>query len=133
MTALDEQIGGAHYKDFAIQPVEFIHKNDIGFIEGNIIKYICRYKSKGKIDDLKKVKHYVEILIELSNTVTLDWNCYCRNCTDINEGIFVKKLDCKCPNDSESNGKHQFNPLKCLDCGDDVPIGYLYCNKCKVS
>jgi hypothetical protein len=66
MTALDEQVGGSHYKDFAIQPVEFIHKNKIGFIEGNIVKYICRYESKGGIEDLKKVKHYVELLIELS-------------------------------------------------------------------
>ena len=41
MSALDKQIGGNHYKDFLIQPIEFIVKNNLGFIEGNVIKYIC--------------------------------------------------------------------------------------------
>ncbi|MGN6347062.1 MAG: DUF3310 domain-containing protein [Candidatus Nitrosocosmicus sp.] len=67
MSALDEQVGGNHYKDFSIQPVEFIHKNDLGFIAGNIVKYICRYKGKGGIKDLQKVKHYVEILLEFES------------------------------------------------------------------
>ena len=42
-SALDTQVGGGHYKDFEIQPVEFIHKNNIGFLEGNCIKYLCRH------------------------------------------------------------------------------------------
>jgi hypothetical protein len=62
--ALDLQIGGDHYKSMAIQPVEFIIANDLGFCEGNAIKYICRYKSKGGIEDLKKAKHYIDMLIE---------------------------------------------------------------------
>lgn len=62
---LSQQIGGSHYKDFAIQPVEFIYRNSLGFCEGNVVKYICRYKSKGGIDDLKKSKHYIEMLIEM--------------------------------------------------------------------
>jgi hypothetical protein len=74
MNALNEQIGGNHYKDFSIQPVEFIHKNNIGFIEGCIIKYICRYKAKGGVEDLEKVKHYTELLIELSNTEIIEDN-----------------------------------------------------------
>ena len=65
MSELDRQIGGDHYKSFAIQPIEFIHKNKIGFIEGNIIKYTCRYRHKNKIEDLKKVEHYIKMLIEL--------------------------------------------------------------------
>ena len=44
MSALDKQVGGNHYKDFAIQPIEFIVKNNLGFIEGNVIKYICRWR-----------------------------------------------------------------------------------------
>jgi len=52
-----------HY-DMTIQPVEFIIANDIPFIEGNIIKYICRYKEKGGISDLEKARHYLDLLIE---------------------------------------------------------------------
>lgn len=66
-SALDRQIGGGHYKQFAIQPVEFIHKNALPFIEGNCIKYLCRWRDKGGIADLEKVKHYVDLLIELEN------------------------------------------------------------------
>lgn len=65
MSALGEQVGGSHYKDFAIQPAEFIHKNQIGFIAGNVIKYVCRYAAKDGAKDLEKAKHYIEMLIEL--------------------------------------------------------------------
>jgi hypothetical protein len=54
-----------HYKQFVIQPIDFIHKNNLSFIQGNIIKYACRYKDKNGIEDLKKIKHYVDLLIEL--------------------------------------------------------------------
>jgi hypothetical protein len=64
-SALSSQIAGTHYKDMPIQPVEFIQKNHIGFIEGNIIKYICRYKNKNGAEDLKKVIHYAQLLMEL--------------------------------------------------------------------
>ena len=64
-SALKEQIGGEHYKNFEIQPIEFIHKNNLSFIQGNIIKYVCRYKSKGGIEDLLKAKHCIDLLIEL--------------------------------------------------------------------
>ena len=63
--ALDVQVGGDHYKKFKIQPIEFIHANDIPFIEGNIIKYIVRWRDKNGIKDLEKVKHYVDLLIDL--------------------------------------------------------------------
>lgn len=65
MSALDHQPGGTHYKELAIQPVEFIHANGIGFIEGNVIKYISRWRSKNGIADLEKAKHYIDLLIEL--------------------------------------------------------------------
>lgn len=63
--ALDTQVGGAHYKDLKIQPVEFIHANNIGYFEGNVIKYVSRWRSKNGIADLEKAKHYIELLIEL--------------------------------------------------------------------
>lgn len=66
-TALDTQVGGSHYKDMVIQPVEFIERNNLGFCVGNVIKYVCRYKSKNGIEDLQKAKHYLEILIDLEN------------------------------------------------------------------
>lgn len=65
MSALDVQVGGGHYKDLAIQPAEYNHANGIPFIEGNIIKYATRWRNKGGIQDLKKIIHFAEILIEL--------------------------------------------------------------------
>jgi hypothetical protein len=64
MSAFDSQIGGKHYKSFKIQPVEFIHINKLGYIAGNIIKYVCRYKVKSGIEDLRKARHYIDMLIE---------------------------------------------------------------------
>lgn len=65
MSALQKQEGGNHYKEMAIQPVEFIHKNGIGFIEGAVIKYVSRWRNKNGIEDLKKAKHFLELLIEM--------------------------------------------------------------------
>ena len=65
MSALNEQVGGGHYKDMAIQPVEYIHRNGLGFIEGCVIKYVSRWKQKNGLEDLKKAKHFLELLIEL--------------------------------------------------------------------
>ena len=67
MSALDTQIGGTHYKKFAIEPIEFIHKNGIGFCEGNAIKYLVRWKEKGGKQDLLKARHYIDLLLELEN------------------------------------------------------------------
>ena len=64
-SALDKQEGGDHYKCFTIQPVEFITKNNLGFCEGNVIKYVCRHKMKNGLEDLRKAKHYLELLAEL--------------------------------------------------------------------
>ena len=62
---LERQIGGAHYKDFKIQPIEYVHANGIGFAEGNAIKYISRWRGKGGVTDLRKAIHTLEMLIEL--------------------------------------------------------------------
>lgn len=66
MKSFKKQVGGSHYKDYKIQPVKFIIKNNIGFVEGNIIKYILRFKEKGGVQDLLKAKHYIELLIDSS-------------------------------------------------------------------
>ena len=59
----DKQIGGSHYKFFDIQPYEFIAKNDLSFFQGNVVKYVCRYKHKNGIEDLEKIKHYCDLEI----------------------------------------------------------------------
>ena len=63
--ALDVQVGGSHYKDCAIQPIEYIHANKLGFAEGNVVKYITRWKAKNGLKDLEKARHYIDLLIEL--------------------------------------------------------------------
>jgi hypothetical protein len=63
-TPLESQQGGAHYKEMVIQPVEFIYKNNIPYMEGNVIKYVCRWKKKNGVEDLHKAKHYLELLIQ---------------------------------------------------------------------
>jgi hypothetical protein len=63
--ALDVQVGGSHYKNLKIQPVEYIHANQLPYIEGNIVKYITRWRDKNGIKDLEKIKHYIDLLIEL--------------------------------------------------------------------
>jgi hypothetical protein len=68
MKSYKKQVGGNHYLKYKIQPVEFIVKNNIGFVEGNIIKYILRFKDKGGIADLEKAKHYIELLIDSSKS-----------------------------------------------------------------
>jgi hypothetical protein len=65
MSALNKQEGGSHYKDMAIQPVEFITKNNISFLEGNVIKYVCRHASKNGKQDIEKAIHYLELIKEL--------------------------------------------------------------------
>lgn len=70
MKATDIQEGGNHYKEFTIQPTEFIHKNRIPFIEGNVIKYVCRWRKKNGLQDLKKAKHYIDLLIQFTEDET---------------------------------------------------------------
>ena len=62
--ALDKQEGGSHY-DLPIQPLEYIHANQLGYIEGNIIKYATRHRNKNGAEDIKKIIHYCELLLEL--------------------------------------------------------------------
>ena len=64
---LDNQIGGSHYKECLIQPVEYIEANDLKFLEGCIVKRITRHdKPTGKgLEDLQKIKHEVDLLIKL--------------------------------------------------------------------
>lgn len=62
--ASQRQVGGSHYKDFAIQPIQFVVENNLGFCESNAIKYICRHAAKGGVQDVDKAIHYLELLKE---------------------------------------------------------------------
>ena len=64
--ALKVQIGGDHYKDCGIQPVEYIHANKLDYFEGNVIKYITRHRTKGQgKKDIEKVIHYAQLILAL--------------------------------------------------------------------
>lgn len=63
--ALSVQVGGIHYKKMGIQPVQYIHANKLSFFEGCIVKYISRWRDKGGKADLEKIKHFVDLIIEL--------------------------------------------------------------------
>lgn len=60
----DVQVGGDHYRSMKIQPSEFIYKNSLNWLQGNAIKYICRFSSKGGLQDIDKAIHYLELLKE---------------------------------------------------------------------
>jgi len=62
--ATDNQVGGDHYKDCVIQPVEYIIKNKLDFLEGNVVKYITRHRTKGQEEDIRKVIHYCELILQ---------------------------------------------------------------------
>ena len=64
MNPLDTQVGGDHYKNKAIQPIEYILANKLDFCEGNVVKYITRWRDKGGVESLRKIKQYVDFLIE---------------------------------------------------------------------
>ena len=64
MKTLDKQVKGDHYKRFIIQPAELITIHNLPYAEGNVIKYVCRHKYKGKKEDIEKAIHYLEMIIE---------------------------------------------------------------------
>jgi len=72
MSALDEQVGGIHYKDLAIQPIEYIFRNNLSFPQANVVKYITRYKDKNGAEDVKKAIHYCQLILELEYGIKND-------------------------------------------------------------
>ena len=69
VSPLSNQVGGGHYKDMPIQPVEFCQKNRIPFCEASAIKYICRHKKKNGVEDVRKAIHFLKMLLELEYNV----------------------------------------------------------------
>lgn len=64
-SALDRQVSGNHYKGCKIQPIEYIHANDLDYFQGNVIKYTTRHKDKNGKADIEKAIHYLELILEL--------------------------------------------------------------------
>lgn len=64
-SALATQVGGDHYKNMKIQPVEFIHANNLDFLQGNVVKYICRHKAKHGKADVEKAIHYCQLILQM--------------------------------------------------------------------
>jgi len=71
-TALDVQVGGRHYKDLAIQPVEYIHANKLPYLEGNVIKYVTRHRSKAGKQDIEKAIHYLQLILDMDYSEEVD-------------------------------------------------------------
>lgn len=69
-TALDDQCGGNHYNKYIVQPIEYCMLNGLNAGQSNVVKYITRYKDKGGIEDLMKIKHYVDIILQLEYGIT---------------------------------------------------------------
>ncbi len=72
MSANETQVGGTHYTKQGIQTWDYIAANQIGYFEGNVIKYVSRWKQKGGVEDLRKAQHYLSKLIELE--LRKDWH-----------------------------------------------------------
>ena len=112
MTALKNQVGGDHYSKLRIQPVEYIHANGLGFCEGSIIKYVTRYKSKGGLDDLRKARHFLDLLIELETEPPppdeTPWQAPDFGASDCQHPPWRRYV---------SVGKQQ-----CIDCGLELPL-----------
>jgi len=63
--ALDQQVGGKHYKDLKIQPIEYAQANQMNACEFSVVKYITRHKFKDGLKDLEKGKHFIDMLIQM--------------------------------------------------------------------
>jgi len=73
-SALDIQVGGNHYKNSKIQPIQYIEANDLTFLEGSIVKRVTRHnKRTGKgTEDMLKVIHEAQLILEMRYKVAVD-------------------------------------------------------------
>lgn len=67
MSANSKQVDGSHYKTKQIQPWDYIHANNLDYFQGNIVKYVSRWRDKGGLADLEKAKHYLEKYLEINS------------------------------------------------------------------
>lgn len=84
------QVGGNHYKNLVIQPAEYAYKNKLDFFQGNVVKYITRFRDKNGLEDLKKAKHFIDLLIQFEYGEEGD------SCQNKLEGCGCTKGKCTC-------------------------------------
>lgn len=68
MSAFQTQVGGSHYSQMAIQPAEYCHRNGIGKLEGDVIAYVSRWRTKNGVEDLRKARHTLDLMIEMESS-----------------------------------------------------------------
>lgn len=73
-SVLSAQYGGKHYKEKGIQPIEYAYANDLNFFQGNVVKYVTRYKDKKGVEDLKKAIHYLQMILEFEYKVLTNFS-----------------------------------------------------------
>jgi len=104
MSSLKKQEGGDHYKNLKIQPVEYNYANNIPFIEGCIIKYATRWREKNGIEDLKKIIHFAELLIELESAkIEEQVKVYTISCSSCFKVSTVNNYQTRCPKCDSNN------------------------------
>lgn len=135
MSALDVQVGGDHYKEMVIQPAEFITRNKIGYLEGCVIKRVCRWRNKDGVKDLRKAIHELELLIEMGqpqDKCVIDQNLVAEMKRQAAETLALRReieatvedplgtasTSCTHPRQKLSPMEHPFGHVyQCVDCG----------------
>lgn len=59
-----DQVGGDHYRNKAIEPIRYIMENNLGYCEGNVIKYVTRHREKGQAEDIRKAIQYCKFILK---------------------------------------------------------------------
>ena len=69
---MSNNISPSYYKKGSVEVTDFITSNEMSFVEGNIIKYVTRYKDKSGIQDLRKARWYLDKLIEAQLDIPME-------------------------------------------------------------
>lgn len=73
MGANDRQVGGSHYKhEGAVEHWDIVAQWNLDYFQGQITKYVMRWRQKGGIQDLEKARHFLEKYIEIETLRGID-------------------------------------------------------------
>ena len=61
---MSDQVGGDHYRNKAIEPIRYIMENNLGYCEGNVIKYVTRHREKGGAQDIRRAIQYLNFILQ---------------------------------------------------------------------
>ena len=93
LDALSQQIGGSHYKMMPFQPISLITTIDLDFFQGNVVKYVSRYKLKDGVRDIENAKHYCLMAMELDDKNPPDDALLSEAIDELWDFIRLNKLD----------------------------------------